>query len=80
MTECLLLGTASHVIETRVGQLDHMERVRDQCRRREAVTERLAVGPRQVDHAPADGIAPRLGAGLEPIGGGLGRSALHDVE
>ena len=80
VAEGLLLGAAAHVIETGVRHLHDVEGVSDEDRVGQRVAEGLAVGPREVDHAPGDAVAPVLGASVEPVRWGLGRAVLDDIE
>jgi hypothetical protein len=78
VAEGLVLDPAAALVELRVRQLHEVERVSDEGGVSEAVLEGLAAG--EVEHPVADGVAPRLGAGLEPGAGTGGAAAGHHVE
>ena len=76
----LVLDSPPHVVDRVVGQLDHMERVRCLGGVGHGVAERLAVGPREVHHRPADAFSPQRRAPFDPSGGALGAATGDDVQ
>ena len=80
MTESVLLGAATHLVESGVRELDDVERVRDLDRVRQRVVERLAIRPRQIQRRPPDVVPPRLWLAVDPCRRRLGCATLDNIE
>lgn len=80
VAEGLVLDAAPALVELGVRVLHQMERISDLRGVRERVGEGLAVGARQVQHAPCDAVAPRLRLGFQPRQGTGGGAARDHVE
>lgn len=66
VAEGVVLHSAADFVEALVGQLHHVEGVRDLGGVGQHRVERQAPRPRQVQHRPRDGIEPGLGLIAEP--------------
>ena len=80
MTEGLVLDPAADLVERGVAQPDDMERVRDLVRVGYGGVERGPIGPREVQHRPADLLAPARRPPKQPPCGPISGAARHYVE
>ena len=69
MAECVVLDPAPAFVELRVGQLDHVERVRHLGRPEHHAVEDRAIGAGEVQGGVVHLVPPRPSLRFEPFGG-----------